>query len=245
MTEDGFVNTEPTQVLRETLATQAEFKGIEGKSNGIICLDDSRNAFLASSSRHIAWTALEQRLGGGTYSGRGLKGVDMNQLKELLRSLPNHEVISNSMQVGWRFSEGAKDYFTLSKEKGIVSYSWLPSPDSTGDSRKARNVLITKVSIKAIEGLSQLAESSPKEIYELLLSGLYPNSLIPLNEEEIISAIKKEGPELLRLVSHQRPKMVEQYEMGLANPKKLVQFVQSNSVWKRRKPCEEVSVQIE
>lgn len=228
--------------LRETLAKEIILKGIQGKQNGLICFDDNREIFISGAARVIAWTALEKRIQLGSYSYLELSGIGEDGFKEILRSIPIHDVTQDYMNMGVNYSGGARDYLAISTRDNVVSFSWLPSSESTGDTRLARYILIAQVPSKVVTDLThRLAETKSNMAYDLLLRSLYPNSLVPLSDGEIIKAIKTEGPELLRLV---RPQMIKQYEFGLSNPGELVEFVQSNSVLKRMKPCEEVVIKI-
>lgn len=75
--------------FRETLAAQAAVTGIEGKTNGLICFQPDRLAFLSRASRTIAHTALAQRVSGGAYDHFGLKGIDTESLGRLVSLIPN------------------------------------------------------------------------------------------------------------------------------------------------------------
>jgi hypothetical protein len=229
--------------LSEVLRKQIVEKGIEGKHNNLICFADDRASFVANASETIAWTALEKRLSSSNYCIFGLNGIDKTGFEKLFYSIPSYDTVQNYLRVQELFRNGARDYLTVSRE-GIISYSWLPHTDSAGDVRMGRNVLVAVASSGEIEGLITLAKGEPGKVYELMLSSLYPNSLIPLKSDEIIEAIKKEGPELLRRIKFQRPQMIKQYEAGLVDPESLVEFVQSQSILKRRMPCEEVNVQV-
>lgn len=231
--------------LRELLSTQTEFKGIEGATNGIICFDNDRTAFVEKNSRKIAAAALQQGVSSSAYSYIGIEGIHTAELKEHLQTIPSHDTVYNNMRFEKTFLDGARDYLTINRESNVVSYSWMPSKDSTGSRRIYRNVLVAKFSNEGIERLTELAKiAEPGEIYRLLLASLYPNALIPLSDEEIIATVKKEGKDLIHMIQERNPEMADKFRKGVKNPKALVDFVNSHSVLERKKPCEEVNVTI-
>lgn len=236
------VQSEAHSSLRETLAQHTAFTGIDGKQNGLISFNPDRDEFLRDNATRIAHIALQQGfgVGGSRYAVHGLRGIELAEFKNRVKSLPNLEILNNYMKARDIYAEGGRDFLTYPVgEAGVVSYSWLPASESTGDMRIARNIMVAEMSGEALEQFKLFVAENPLEVYDLLISGLFPNSLIPLSEQEILDAVRTKGPELLRLATAHQSNL---FQKGITDPRALVDFVSSRSTLKRRNPCETVQI---
>ena len=166
----------------------------------------------------------------------------------LQKEAPLDQRVRTSITWGKSFKDGTKDFMTIRKRDGQVTYSWFPHRNSTGEYRIWRNVLLAQFEPDAITGLINLVQEDPTKSYDILLPALYPNAFKQLNEGEVLNAIDLYGADILRINKGRLPKapekVIKTIEEGLENPQSRVQFVTENSTLKRAEPCAEVEVRI-
>lgn len=231
---------EIAEETRERLSGQVISKGIQGKHNNLICFDDNKEDFLHRNSETIAWSALTGRLSSSNYCNFGLKGIDPENFKPLLRPFTELDFVRDYMKTGEIFNEGKKDYLVF--RDGQIGYCWLPSRESTGDNRKAKNILVAQFTPEGIEIIRKRAKEKPLEIYNLLISCLYPTALVPLTDKEILDAVAEKGDDIIRIARFRDSDVADGYQRTKQQPELLISIVQPKSVLKRMTLCEQLEV---
>jgi len=239
MDNKDFNPQDGNQEIREKLNTQVNSKGIEGVHNKLICFGNIPD-FLQTQGYIIAWSALTGRLSTSRYCVFGLDHIDGPDLLAQIKSEPKFEIIRSYHAQGI-FEKGTKDYLiNFGRGNEYIAYCWLPSFDSTGSDRFYQNKLIARFPYNITEELIRTSEEKPQEVYDLLISSLYPSALIPLSEEKILSAVEKHSKEVIRLTTNQE--LAKEYRLRLSQPDLLISNVQPFSVLKRLAPCEKLQI---
>ena len=224
------------------LLGKPEFIGISGMQNYLICFANNRKAFLETNGHHIAEAALKNRIPCSSYSEFGLEGIDTQNLRDRVGFFVKRADF-NYIQLPKLLHYGEKDRLIRNPDNPQqIAYVWLPSVDSTGDHRTPKNILVAKLtSEKDVERLTQLAISQPASVYDLLIRSYYPNSLIPLSDDEILAAVDTHAKEIIRL-AWQNPDTQALCEKRRKQPHELIAAVQPHSVLKRKAECKTVEV---
>jgi len=230
---------EIAEETRERLNRQVVSKGIQGKHNGLICFDKKED-FLHRNSETIAWSALTGRLSSSNYCNFGLEGIDLKNFEQLFNQYSKFDCVSDYMRTGEIFYEGKKDFLVF--RDGQIGYCWLPSHESTGESRRAKNILVAQFTPEGLGIIQKQAEEKPLRIYDLLISCLYPTALIPLTDREILDAVTEKSPDIIRIARFKDPNAVDEYQRIIKQPALLISNVQPKSVLKRMAPCEQLEV---
>ena len=145
----------------------------------------------------------------------------------------------DGLNLKYVFKDGAKDLVVrFNDNPDRIGYAWLPSTESTGDHRDVRNILIVQLRPEGLKTLEKLFSESPTSLYDTLMKSLYPNALKALSKEEIIEAVKKHGPDVIR--SAETPELKAEYQRRSDSLDLPFDELISKSVYKRRLPCSEV-----